>query len=448
MRSTSTTVTTAPLELHIESLDQEGRGVARVDGKAIFVEGALPGERVTAVTIRDKGTYAIARVEQVLRANAGRVTPRCPHFGVCGGCTLQHAHPSLQIAAKQRALEDALKRIGRVPAERMLPPIEGPAWGYRYRARLSVRHVAKKGGVLVGFHERKSSFVADMMQCEVLPRVISDLLPVLRQVVGALSIRDRLPQIEVIVAERDGALVHALLLRILAPLTPDDETCLKAFADAHRVELWTQTGGPATVMPFHPCESTLAYTLPEFDIEMPFGPGDFTQVNAGINRVLVRRALMLLAPQPGERVADFFCGLGNFTLPIARRGAFAIGVESSAALVKRAGEAAARNGLAERTQFIAANLFAATPETVAALGPLNRALIDPPRDGAIELVKSLPARGDSGGLSRIVYVSCAPGTLARDASVLVHERGYRLTAAGVVNMFPHTAHVESIAVFE
>ncbi len=448
MRATSASRSSPLLDLQIESLDQEGRGVAHVDGKAIFVEGALPGEHVTAVTIREKGNYAIARVEQILQPNAGRVAPRCPHFGVCGGCTLQHAHPSLQIAAKQRALEDALSRIGRVRPERMLPPIEGPAWGYRYRARLSVRHVAKKGGMLVGFHERKSSFVADMTQCEVLPRTISDLLPVLRQVIGALSIRDRLPQIEVVVAERDGALVHVLLLRILAPLTADDEAGLKAFADAHHVELWTQTGGPATVIPFYPPQSTLAYTLPEFGIEMPFGPGDFTQVNAGINRVLVRRALMLLAPQPGERIADFFCGLGNFTLPIARSGAHVIGVEGAASLVKRAAEAAARNGLADRAQFIAANLFAATPETVAALGPLNRVLIDPPRDGAIELVKSLPARDDAGGLSRIVYVSCAPGTLARDASVLVHERGYRLTAAGVVNMFPHTAHVESIAVFE
>jgi len=448
MRASSASRSSPSLDLQIESLDQEGRGVARVDGKAIFVEGALPGEHVTAVTIREKGSYAIARVEQILRPNAGRVAPRCPHFGVCGGCTLQHAHPSLQIAAKQRALEDALSRIGRMRPERMLPPIEGPAWGYRYRARLSVRHVAKKGGMLIGFHERKSSFVADMTQCEVLPRKISDLLPVLRQVIGALTIRDRLPQIEVVVAERDGALVHVLLLRILAPLTADDEAGLKAFADAHQVELWTQTGGPATVIPFYPAQSTLAYTLPEFGIEMPFGPGDFTQVNAGINRVLVRRALMLLAPQPGEHIADFFCGLGNFTLPIARSGAYAIGVDGAASLVKRAGEAAARNGLADRAQFIAANLFAATPETVAALGPLNRVLIDPPRDGAIELVKSLPAREDAGGLSRIVYVSCAPGTLARDASVLVHERGYRLTAAGVVNMFPHTAHVESIAVFE
>ena len=307
--------------ISIESLDQEGRGVAHVDGKAVFVEGALPGEQVTTVTLKEKPSYAIARVAQILKASASRVVPRCPHFGVCGGCTLQHAHPSLQIAAKQRALEDALARIGRVRPEVMLPPIEGPAWGYRYRARLSVRHVAKKGGVLVGFHERKSSFVANMTECHVLPPKMSALLPELRVLIGALSIRDRLPQIEVAVGERDDQLVYALVLRILAPLSPEDQARLVAFADAHGVEFWLQTGGPATVVPFHPRNASLAYSLPEFAVTMPFGPAEFTQVNDSINRVLVRRAVTLLAPQPGERIADFFCGLGNFTLPIARRGA-------------------------------------------------------------------------------------------------------------------------------
>lgn len=432
----------------IESLDQEGRGVARVDGKATFVEGALPGERVTAQVVRDKPTFTVARVAAVVRASASRVVPRCPHFGVCGGCTLQHAHPALQVAAKQRALEDALARIGRVRAQTMLPPIEGPAWCYRLRARLSVRHVAKKGGVLIGFHERKSSFVADMTECHVLPAKLSALLPALRELVGALSVRDRLPQIEVAVGERDGGFAYALVLRILAPLSPADEARLVAFADTHGVEFWLQTGGPASVAPFHPRDASLAYRLPEFGVTMPFGPTEFTQVNGAVNRVLVRRALALLAPQPGENVADFFCGLGNFTLPIARRGAAAIGVEGSTALVTRARENAAHNGLSARARFAVANLFAATPEGVAALGRLDRALIDPPREGAVELVKSLPRRDDAGGLARIVYVSCAPGTLARDAAVLVHDRGYRLAAAGVVNMFPHTAHVESIALFD
>lgn len=411
------------------------------------MEGALPGEVVDAAIVRDKPSHATARMVRVHKSSAYRVTPRCPHFGVCGGCTLQHAHPSLQIAAKQRALEDALHRIGRVRADVILPPIEGPAWGYRYRARLSVRHVAKKGGVLVGFHERKSSYVADMTECHVLPQEVSALLPRLRELVAALSIRDRLPQIELAVGEHAEALVHALVLRILEPLTAADCDLLAQFAAAHGVEFWTQTGGPATVAPLFPGSTPLAYMLPEFGVTMPFGPTEFTQVNYAINRVLVRRAVALLAPQRGDRIADFFCGLGNFTLPIARRGAQVVGVEGSAALVKRAEENAARNGLAERTHFTAANLFEPGAPSLAALGTLDRALIDPPREGAVELVKALPAKDSPGGLQRIVYVSCAPGTLARDAAVLVHERGYSLAAAGVVNMFPHTAHVESIALF-
>ena len=432
----------------IESLDQEGRGVAHVDGKAMFVEGALPGERVDVAVIKDKPSFTLARAEVVRKANASRVAPRCPHFGVCGGCTLQHAHPALQIAAKQRALEDALARIGRVRPGVMLPPIEGPAWRYRYRARLSVRHVAKKGGVLIGFHERKSSFVADMTECHVLPRKLSDLLPALRALVAALSVRDRLPQIEVAVGEAGDGLVYALVLRILEPLTRDDETRLAAFGREQGVEFWLQTGGPATVVPLLAGATPLAYALPEFDVRLPFAPTEFTQVNYAINRVLVRRAMALLAPQPGERVADFFCGLGNFTLPIARLCSDAIGVEAGAALVTRARENAAANGLGERTSFIVANLFTDTERTLRELGRVDRALVDPPREGAVELVKALPAKDAPGALQRLVYVSCAPGTLARDASVLVHDRGYRLAAAGVVNMFPHTAHVESIAVFE
>ncbi|MFO1302543.1 MAG: 23S rRNA (uracil(1939)-C(5))-methyltransferase RlmD [Burkholderiales bacterium] len=441
----------------IESLDQEGRGVAHVGGKVAFVEGALTGERVDIAVVREKPSFLTARVERVGKPSASRVTPRCPHFGVCGGCTLQHAHPSLQIAAKQRALEEALARIGRVTPGIVLPPIEGPAWEYRYRARLSVRHVVKKGGVLVGFHERKSSYVADMTRCFVVPRKLSDLLPRLRELVASLSVRDRLPQIEVAVGELDessavGAesgvrLVYALVLRILEPLSSDDTARLTAFEDAHGVEFWLQTGGPATVAPLRKA-TPLAYLLPEFGLRMPFAPTEFTQVNYAINRVLVRRAMTLLAPKPGERVADFFCGLGNFTLPIARLGAQAVGVEGSAALVRRAQENAAANGLADRASFVAANLFADTDRTMASLGAFDRALVDPPREGAVELVKSLPVKGSPGALKRIVYVSCAPGTLARDAAVLVHDRGYTLAAAGVVNMFPHTAHVESIAVFE
>ena len=448
-------------EFSIESLDQEGRGVAHAGGKVVFVEGALPGERVQAEIVRRKPSYDIARAVLIDGANASRTTPRCPHFGVCGGCTLQHADPALQVAAKQRALEDALLRIGRVHPDVLLPPIAGPEWRYRYRARLSVRDVAKKGGILVGFHERKSSYVADMRECHVLPAKISALLPGLRTLVESLSIRTRLPQIELAVGERlapqsvaaaggiaDERLVHALVLRILEPLSLADEAKLVAFADLHRVEFWLQPGGPDSVVPFHPAHATLAYTLPEFDVAIPFAPTDFTQVNAEINRVLVRRAIQLLDPQRPDRIADFFCGLGNFTLPIARRAAQVVGVEGSKALVARAKANAERNGLTDKTTFACANLFTATPSFVAGLGKLDRVLIDPPREGAVALAKSLPHRDDEAALARIVYVSCNPATLARDAAVLVHERGYRLAAAGVVNMFPHTAHVESTALFE
>jgi 23S rRNA (uracil1939-C5)-methyltransferase len=300
--------------------------------------------------------------------------------------------------------------------------------------------------VLVGFHERRSSYVADMMSCAVLPAKISAMLPALRDLVGSLSIRGRLPQIELAVGDdAEHGELYVLVLRILEPLTSQDESRLREFADAHGVQFYLQTGGPETATPFHPPEARLAYTLPEFGLVFPFSPTEFTQVNSAINRVLVRRAITLLDPQPGERIADFYCGLGNFTLPIAKRGADVVGVEGSAALVRRAQQNAERNGLAGRATFVVANLFAATPESVEALGALDKILIDPPREGAIALAKAMP--GD-GGPRRIVYVACNPATLARDAAVLVNEHGYTLAAAGVVNMFPHTAHVESTALFE
>jgi 23S rRNA (uracil1939-C5)-methyltransferase len=433
----------APLE--VNALDQEGRGIARVEGKAVFVERALAGERVLASTIKRKPTYEIARAETILRPSAARVEPRCPHFDVCGGCSLQHLDAAAQVAAKQRALEDALWHIGRVRAQMILPAIHGPAWGYRQRARLSVRDVAKKGGVLVGFHERKSSYVADMTSCAVLPAKISALLPALRELVASLSVRGRLPQIELAVGDDAPAPAYALVLRILEPLTPADEARLRDFADEHGVSVCLQPGGPETAVPFHPPAAALAYSLPEFGVVFPFSPTEFTQVNLATNRVLVRRAIALLDPKPGERIADFFCGLGNFTLPIASRGAQVVGVEGSAALVRRAAENAAHNGLGSRATFVVANLFAATQESVEALGPLDKALFDPPRDGAVALAKAMPI---DGAPARIVYVSCNPATLARDAAVLVHDRGYALAAAGIVNMFPHTAHVESVALFE
>jgi 23S rRNA (uracil1939-C5)-methyltransferase len=452
---TSPPPASAPIpDVAIASLDQEGRGLARIDGKAVFVEGALPGEVVTITTLRRKPTYEIARAERIVRASAARVTPRCPHFGTCGGCTLQHFDAAAQVAAKQRALEDALWHIGRVRAAQILPAIHGPAWAYRHRARLSVRHVPKKGGVLVGFHERKSSYVADMTSCAILPPKISALLPALRALIGALSLRDRLPQIELAVGDlapapgsgpAGAAPAYVLVLRILAPLSPADEDRLRTFADTHGVQFYLQTSGPETAVPFHPPTPRLAYALPEFGLVFPYSPTEFTQVNPAINRVLVRRAIALLDPQPGERIADFFCGLGNFTLPMARRGAEAIGIEGSASLVRRAEDNAGLNGLAGRAAFRVANLFTAMAEDVEALGRLDKALIDPPREGAMALVKAF---APDGGPRRIVYVSCNPATLARDAEVLVRDRGYALAAAGVINMFPHTAHVESIALFE
>jgi 23S rRNA (uracil1939-C5)-methyltransferase len=433
-----------PSFLDVTSLDQEGRGVARIEGKAVFVEGALPGERVTYTTLKRKPSFEIARADIIVRASAERTAPRCPHFSICGGCSMQHLDAAAQVATKQRALEDALWHIGRARPREILPAIHGPAWGYRHRARLSVRYVAKKGGVLVGFHEKKSSYVADMLSCAILPPRISALLPQLRELVGSLSIRDRLPQIELAVGDGDLP-VEVLVLRVLESPSDADQSALRDFADRHGVQFYLQPAGPETAFPFYPPDRRLAYTLPEFGLRFPYSPTEFTQVNPAINRVLVRRALRLLDPQPGERVADFFCGLGNFSLPVARRGASVVGIESSAALVRRAEENAALNGLTARTRFVVANLFEATPESIEALGPLDRVLIDPPREGAIALVKALPGDGPP---RRNVYVSCSPATLARDAAVLVHDHGYALSAAGIVNMFPHTAHVESIAVFD
>lgn len=428
-------------EALVESLDYEGRGVAHVEGKAIFIEGALPGELVEFSSFRRKPSYEQAQVVRIIKASSQRVTPRCPHFGTCGGCSMQHLEPSAQTAVKQRVLEDALWHLARLKPETVLPPISGRAWGYRHRARLSVRNVAKKGGVLVGFHEKRSSYVAVMDSCSVLPRSISDLIQPLKALVSAMSRPDRLPQIEVAVGEDQRVLV----LRHLEPLTDDDERLLRDFADRHGIVWYLQPGGPDTAVLFHPADALpLEYRLPDFGVFLRFRPTDFTQVNHGINRMLVRRAMSLLKPALGERIGDLFCGLGNFTLPIAAFGATVVGVEGAKALVERARMNAELNGLAARCEFRVGNLFEATPESIAALGRLDKLLIDPPREGAVEVVKAL---GDDAP-GRIVYVSCNPATLARDAAILVHEKGYALRAAGIASMFPHTSHVESIALFE
>ncbi len=425
----------------VESLDHEGRGVARVEGKAIFIEGALPGERVEYASYRRKPKFEQATMLHAITQSAQRVTPRCEFFGVCGGCSMQHLETSAQVAAKQRVLEDNLWHIARVRPAIVYSAVQGPTWGYRYRARLSVRQVPRLGGVLVGFHEKKSSYIADMHSCEILPPQVGRKLTLLRELVGELSAPDRIPQIEVAVTQDRTVLV----VRHLVPLTPADVSILLAFGETHGFSMWAQPGGPDTVHPLAKGEGReLFYTLPEFNLRLAFRPTDFTQVNVDINRLLIRRAMLLLDPQPGERIADLFCGLGNFSLPIARKGAHVIGVEGSAALVARAAANAEANGLSALSTFSVANLFEATPQSLAALGRLDKMLIDPPREGAIAVVKAL---GDDAP-RRLVYVSCNPSSLARDAAVLVHEKGYRLQGVGVANMFPHTSHVESIALFE
>ncbi len=437
----------------IESLDQEGRGVTHADGKAIFVDGALPGEKVTYQLTRSKKDYDFAKVVAVISQSSLRVTPKCQHFGLCGGCKLQHLSFTGQVAAKQRVLESDIKHIGKTKAVNILPPLYGPAWGYRHKARLSVKYVIKKERVLVGFNEKGTRYVADMNSCEVLTPAVSALIVPLQDMIVQLSLRQQIPQIELAVGEKQKAAPHdeqaskniVLIFRIMDALLPTDEVLLKAFADEHGVNIWTQTKGPDTVKPFYPLAApSLQYSLNEFDLTYPFKPNEFTQVNPEINQVMVRRAIQLLQPQQSERIADFFCGIGNFTLPIARSGAKVIGYEGLENLVARAVESASLNGL-ENTQFDVSDLFKMTDESLTDLGRFDKWLVDPPRDGAYDLVKSI---NDSNAPQRIVYVSCNPATLARDIDILVNDKGYELSATGVINMFPHTMHVESIALLQ
>ena len=464
--------------LTVESLDIEAQGIAhRADGKVVFIEGALPYEVVTANVYRKKPSFEKAMVMAIHRESSQRVTPGCPYFGMhtgaCGGCKMQHLHVGAQVAVKQRVLEDNLQHIGKLKADNMMRAIEGPAWGYRYRARLSVRYVRKKGEVLVGFHERKSSFVTDMSHCAVLPPHVSNMLLPLRALIASLDAKETVPQIELAC----GDSITALVLRHMDELGEGDKTKLRVFAAVHPgLQWWLQSGGLETVALLDEGVPQLSYALPEFGVVMPFKPTDFTQVNPHINQVLVSRALRLLDVQPHERVIDWFCGLGNFTLPLATRAREVLGIEGSEALVARSRENYLLNQATSQqiraraaTTFIARNLFEMTPAMLAKDGMADKWLVDPPREGAFELFKSLAALhqqivtgvpcddgihqqslvlGDWVLPKRIVYVSCNPATLARDAGVLVQSGAYRCSSAGVVNMFPHTAHVESIAVFD
>ena len=426
---------------NVESLNHDGQGVAHVEGKTIFIDGALPYEIVRYSSYRKKPSFEKAQINSLLKESFIRTTPRCVYFGTCGGCSMQHADSMAQVAIKQRVLEDNLLHIGKTKPALILSPIYGTDWRYRHRARISARYVVKKGKMLIGFHEKRSAFVADMQTCEVLPAHVSALLMPLRDLISALSIFDRMPQIEIAV----GVQVTVFVLRVLAPLTFQDETLLRAFADTHSIQFWLQPKGPDTAYPFYPLDApALFYELPEFNLTIPYRPTEFTQVNPLVNQAMVKHALNLLDPQPHERIADMFCGLGNFTLPIAQRGAQVLGLEGSSGLVTRALENAVYNNLSHLTDFQVANLFDITPESFSQFGHFDKMLIDPPREGAIELVKALGPAAPA----RIVYVSCNPATLARDTAVLVHEKGYTLKAAGIINMFPQTSHVESIALFE
>lgn len=423
----------------IESLDQEGRGVARVAGKTVFVAGALPGESVRFRRVRRQRRYDEADVVEILRASPDRVAPRCRHFGVCGGCSLQHLDHAAQLAWKERAVADALERIGRVRPARWLPALSGPVWSYRRRARLGCKYVEKKGRLLVGFRERGSSLLADLETCEVLAAPVGALIPALVALIGGLDIRRRLPQIEVAVAGNAAALV----LRVLDDPSPADLERLREFETREGIALYLQRGGLDTVRPLTPPAVPPRYELGGLPAGIEFAPTDFVQVNGPLNRLMVERAVLLLEPRPADRALDLFCGLGNFSLPLAQRVASVDGVEGDAALVERARANAARNAIANAS-FHVADLAAMTQAGGWARAAYDVVLLDPPRAGAREVLPVAAASRPR----RIVYVSCHAGSFARDAGILARELGYRLAAAGIMDMFPHTSHVESIALFE
>jgi 23S rRNA (uracil1939-C5)-methyltransferase len=429
-----------PVAATIDGFSHEGRGIAHVADKTVFIDGALSGESVMFQYTKRHRSRDEGRVIEVMEASPQRIDPRCPHFGVCGGCSLQHLSPESQIAHKEAVLDELFRHMGRVEPEHWLEPLTGSPWGYRRRARLAVKYVPRKGDrVLVGFREKHSPYVADIGECHVLDERVARHLPDLAELVGSLSIFHRIPQIEVACGDREAALVF----RNLLPFTAQDLQQLTDFAKSAGFIVYEQPGNESTVTPIWPEAPELSYELPEFGLELAFGPTDFTQVNADINRSMVHRAVELMALEPNHRVLDLFCGLGNFTLPLARRAGEVIGVEGAEALVHRGRENAARNGISN-AEFHAADLT----EDVSGLpwlsAGVDRVLLDPPRSGAAEVIPNVAALG----AERIVYVSCGPATLARDAGLLVHEHGYRLSHAGVMDMFPHTAHVESIAVFE
>ena len=431
-----------PVTTQIEKFSHDGRGIARIEGKTTFIQNALPGETVSFQYTRKKRDFDEGRVLSVIEPSADRVEPRCPHYALCGGCSLQHLEESAQIHEKQALLLDLLERIGRVQPETVLAPLTSELWHYRNKARLSVRYVEKKQMTLVGFREKNNPrYITEIEQCPVLNARVDAEIVNLRQMLDSFEAPHVIAQIEVAAGDND----IALIFRNLETLSAHDEEKLKEFADSTGFRIFLQPGGPNSVFLLYPQGTSdfLTYSLPEEDISFQFHPTDFTQVNAGLNRLMVEHALNLLALEPDDVVLDLFCGLGNFSLPIAKRCAKVVGVEGSEAMVKRASMNADANGLVN-TEFMCANL-----EDESALIGFNqhkftKILLDPPRTGAMEIVKQI----DKLKVNRIVYVSCNPATLARDTDILVNQQGFRLVAAGVMDMFPHTAHVESIALFE
>jgi 23S rRNA (uracil1939-C5)-methyltransferase len=440
-------------EARVADLAQDGRGVARVGGKAVFIDGALPGERVRFRVSRSRRQLDEAELIEVLEASPDRVEPRCAHFGVCGGCTLQHLAPAAQLKAKETQLLDTLERLGKVTPRSVLAPLAGPPFAYRRRARLGVKFVHKKGRVLAGFRERNKPYIADLQRCETLLERFATLPAALAELVGSLELRERLPQVELAAGDAEAALVF----RVLQEPGDADRAALARFGREHRVQVYLQPGGPASVVPLEappapspastgdppPQPAPLSYALDGGSVVLEFGPLDFVQVNGAINSAMVARALQVLDPQPSDRVLDLFCGLGNFTLPIARRAGSVVGVEGDEMLLGRARANAARNGLTH-VEFAAADLFQPSGLGAWEQGPYDLVLLDPPRAGALSMMERMPQWGPR----RVVYISCHPGSLARDAGLLVGSSHYELVGAGVMDMFPQTAHVESIAVFE
>jgi 23S rRNA (uracil1939-C5)-methyltransferase len=423
----------------ITDLSHEGRGVAHVDGKTVFIDDALPGEVVEWQRLKRGRNFDEGRLLRVIEPSPDRVVPRCAHFGVCGGCVLQHLSGERQLQFKQQQLTEALARIGKVSVDEILPPLQSGSWNYRRRARLAARWVPKKNRTVVGFRERSTPYITDLKGCEVLQAPIDRLILPLSELVTALSVRNRVPQIEVAVADNAVALV----VRVLEPLTDADLELIRQFGRTHSVQMFLQPGGYETIAPIEAAGMPLEYRLPAFDITLQFQPTDFVQVNGPLNQQMIERAVTLLALKPTDRVLDLFCGLGNFSLPLARQAGQVVGVEGEANLVARARANAERNGLTN-AQFVTANLADESIASASWAGKFDKVLLDPPRAGAKEV---LPVVAKSGA-GTVLYISCHPGSLARDAGILVHEHGYKLRSAGVMDMFPHTAHVESIALFE